>query len=129
MYRGTVALYAGVGSLAVVLLGTVFGGAGTAHKAAVVGAGALIFGGLVMIGAAAPHLVRFGRRFTVPAFTCFVIAGIAGLIGVAEVIESFFLETAALEAWGKWAVRVAAGFAVLGALLLQRSQRSDGNRP
>jgi hypothetical protein len=61
MYRGSVALYAGVGSLAMVLLGNVLGGTGTAHKVAVVGAGALVFGGLVMIGTAAPHLIRFGR--------------------------------------------------------------------
>jgi hypothetical protein len=127
MYRGSVALYAGVGSLAMVLLGNVLGGTGTAHKVAVVGAGALVFGGLVMIGTAAPHLIRFGRRFTVPAFTCFAIAGIAGLIGVAEVMESFFLATTALETWGKWAVRVAAGFAILGAVFLQRSQRNDAD--
>jgi hypothetical protein len=127
MYRGSVALYAGVGSLAMVLLGNVLGGTGTAHKVAVVGAGALVFGGLVMIGTAAPHLFRFGRRFTVPAFTCFAIAGIAGLIGVAEVMESFFLATTALETWGKWAVRVAAGFAILGAVFLQRSQRNDAD--
>lgn len=128
MYRGSVALYAGVGSLAVVLLGNVFGGAGAAHKVAVVAAGVVIFGGVLMMGTAAPHLVRFGRRFTVPAFVCFAIAGIAGLIGVAEVLESFFLGTTTLQLWGKWAVRAAAGFAVIGALLLQRSQRSDLDR-
>lgn len=128
MYRGSVALYAGVGSLAVVLLGNVFGGAGIAHKVAVVAAGAAIFGGVLMMGTAAPHLVRFGRRFTVPAFVCFALAGIAGLIGVAEVLESFFLGTTVLELWGKWAVRVAAALAVLGAILLQQSQRSDSDR-
>ena len=125
MYRGSVALYAGVGSLAVVLLGNVFGGAGLAHKVAVVTAGAVTFGGVLMMGTAAPHLVRFGRRFTVPAFACFAIAGIAGLIGVAEVLESFFLGTTALATVGKWAVRAAAGFAVLGAILLQRSPRNE----
>ncbi len=129
MYRGSVALYAGVGSLAVVLLGNVFGGAGVAHKVAVVAAGAVIFGGVLMMGTAAPHLVRFGRRFTVPAFVCFAVAGIAGLIGVAEVLESFFLGTTALALWGKWAVRAAGGFAVLGAILLRQSQRSDADRP
>jgi hypothetical protein len=67
MYRGAVALYAGIGSLAVIVLGNVFGGAGVAHKAAVVGAGSLMFAGLVIGATAAPHLMIFGRRFTVPA--------------------------------------------------------------
>lgn len=128
MYRGAVSLYAGVGSLVVVLLGNVFGGAGVAHKAAVVGAGSLVFAGLLMTATAAPHLVRFGRRFTVSALICFATAGIAGVIGVAEVFESFFLESTALETWGKWAVRAAGGFAVLGGAFLKLSQRSDSDR-
>jgi hypothetical protein len=128
MYRGAVALYVGVGSLAVVLLGNVFGGAGGAHKAAVVGAGSLMFAGLIMGAAAAPHLMRFGRRFAVPGLTCFAIAGIAGIIGVAEMFESFFLDSSALETWGKWAVRASGGFAVLGGVLLQLSQRDSPDR-
>jgi hypothetical protein len=125
MYRGAVALYAGVGSLAVVVLGNVFGGAGVAHKAAVVGAGSLMFAGLIMGATAAPHLMRFGRRFSVPALTCFAIAGVAGLIGVAEVFESFFLDSSALQAWGKWAVRAAGGSAILGGVLLKLSHRNS----
>jgi hypothetical protein len=128
MYRGAVALYTGVGSLVVVLLGNVLGGAGVAHKAAVVGAGALVFAGLVMGATAAPHLMRFGRRFTVPALICFAVAGIAGLIGVAEMFESSFLNSTALEAWGKWGVRAAGGFALLGAGFRQLSQRQDSHR-
>jgi hypothetical protein len=128
MHRGAVALYTGVGSLVVVLLGNVFGGAGVAHKAAVIGAGALIFGGLVLGATAAPHLMRFGRRYTVPAIMCFGAAGIAGLIGVAEMFESFFLNSHALEAWGKWSVRAAGGFAVLGGGFRHLSEREDSHR-
>lgn len=128
MYRGAAALYLGVGSLVVVLLGNVFGGAGVAHKAAVVGAGSLVFAGLIMGATAAPHLMRFGRRFAVPAVACFAVAGIAGLVGVAEVFESFFLDSDALETWGKWAVRAAGGLAVLGGVLLKLSQRSNPDR-
>jgi hypothetical protein len=128
MYRGAVALYTGVGSLMVVLLGNVLGGAGVAHKAAVVGAGALVFAGLVMGATAAPHLLRFGRRFAVPALVCFAVAGAAGLMGVAEVFESFFLDSTALETWGKWGVRAAGGFAVLGAGFMRLSQRQDPDR-
>jgi hypothetical protein len=128
MYRGAVALYAGVGSLAVIVLGNVFGGAGVAHKAAVVGAGSLMFAGLVIGATAAPHLMRFGRRFTVPALACFAIAGIAGLVGVAELFESFFLESSTLETWGKWAVRASGGFAVLGGVFLRLSHRNTPHR-
>jgi formate-dependent nitrite reductase membrane component NrfD len=128
MYRGAVALYAGVGGLVVVVLGNVFGGAGATHKAAVVGAGSLVFAGLLMGAMAAPHLMRFGRRFAVPALASFAIAGIAGLIGVAEIFESFFLDSTALETWGKWAVRAAGGFAVLGGVFLKLAQRSDPDR-
>jgi hypothetical protein len=125
MHRGAVALYTGVGGMVVVILGNAFGGAGVAHKAAVTGAGALVFAGLLMGATAAPHLLRFGRRFAVPALASFAIAGIAGLIGVAEIFESFFLDSTALETWGKWGVRAAGGFAVLGGVLLKLAQRND----
>ncbi|CAN5727496.1 hypothetical protein BH23GEM11_BH23GEM11_04450 [soil metagenome] len=128
MYRGAVAMYTGVGSLVVVLLGNVFGGAGVAHRAAVVAAGSLVFAGLVIGATAVPHLMRFGQRFAVPALGCFAVAGIAGLIGVAEVFESFFLNSTALETWGKWAIRAAGGFAVLGGVFLKLSQRSEPDR-
>lgn len=128
MYRGAVTFYAGVGGLVVVILGNALGGAGVAHRIAVTGAGALVFTGLLMGALAAPHLMRFGRRFAVPALASFAIAGIAGLIGVAEIFESFFLGSAALETWGKWAVRTAGGFAVLGGVFLKLAQRSDPDR-
>jgi hypothetical protein len=123
MYRGAMAFYVGVGSLVVVILGNVFGGAGVAHKAAVVGAGSVLFAGLLMGATAAPHLMRFGRRFAGPALASLAIAGIAGLFGVAEIFESFFLDSTALATWGKWAVRAAGGFAVLGGVLLRLAQR------
>jgi hypothetical protein len=123
MQRGAVTMYAGVGTLVVVLVGNVFGGAGVAHNVAVIGAGALAFAGLTMGASAAPHFMRFGRRFSVAALTCFGIAGIAGLIGVAELFESAFLDSTRLQTLGKWAVRAAGGFAVVGSVLLSLAQR------
>lgn len=123
MQRGAVTMYAGVGALGVILLGNVFGGSGVAHSAAVVGAGALAFTGLAMGATAAPHFMRFGRRFSVAALTCFGIAGIAGLISVAEVFESSFLDSTLLQTLGKWAVRAAVGFAAVGSGLLKLAQR------
>jgi hypothetical protein len=123
MHRGAVTMYAGVGTLVVVLFGNVFGGAGVAHNAAVIGAGALAFAGLTMGATAAPHFMRFGRRFSLAALTCFGIAGIAGLIGVAEIFESFFLDSTRLQTLGKWAVRAAGGLAVAGSAFLTLAQR------
>jgi hypothetical protein len=123
MQRGAATMYGGVGTLAVVLLGNVFGGAGVAHNAAVIGAGALAFAGLAMGATAAPHFMRFGTRFSVAALTCFGIAGVAGLIGVAEILESTFFDTTRLQTLGKWAVRAAGGFAVAGSVLLSLAQR------
>lgn len=123
MQRGAVAMYAGVGTLVVVLLGNVFGGAGVAHNAAVIGAGALAFAGLSIAATAAPHFMRFGRRFSVAALTCFGIAGILGLIGVAEIFESSVLDSTRLQTLGKWAVRAAAGFSVVGSVFLSLAQR------
>lgn len=123
VHKGVIAMYIGAGSLVVVVVGNVFGGSGVAHKTAVLAAGLVGWTGLLLVASATPHLARYGGRLGALSLASFAASGISGLVGVAEMFESFFLDSTILEPWGGWALAAAGAFAAMGAVLGKLARR------
>lgn len=129
--RGTAAIYAGGASLFAVLLADVFGLGGIGVQVAQVGSASLIWLGCILMISGVPHLVRFGTRRGILALSSFGAAGVIGLVAVAEMFESFFLDSTVLQGLDRWALAIAVVLVLFGGFLLSlgtaQSGRSDGD--
>ena len=128
--RGTTAVYGGAAGFAGGVIADLAGVGGAAVQVVQFGAALLIWLGCVMMATGVPHLMRFGTRRSVAALLSFAVAGVTGLVAVAEMFESFFLDSAVLAGLDEWALLSAVILVVLGGVLLNQAEPdSDGGAP
>lgn len=84
-----------------------------------IGARSLFWLGILIAASGGTHLLRFGGRRGVIAFTSFAAAGACGLVALAEQFETWFLDTRVLSRLDEPAAYTALILVVVGGLLLR----------
>ena len=121
---------AGIGSVANIattaVLEFVFGAGQAVQDVWAIGARSLVWLGFFVAASAGTHLLRFGGRRGLLAFTSVAAAGACGLLAVAEQLETWFLDTHYLRGLDVWGLSGVVLFMVLAAVLLNTdAKRGD----
>lgn len=129
IYKGVMTGLAGMVTMAGLVVADLSGlGAVGLQRIAQFGGALLIWTGCIVVASATPHLMRVGGRASTLALASFAGMGLCGLVAVAEMFETYFLDSHVLQGYDRWGLLGAVAFALAGGMLMnvaRRRARSD----